>query len=192
MILPIVPYGDPVLRKVAEPVSASTPGIQQLVADMYETMYNAEGVGLAAPQVGYSYRLFVVDTTPMAERNETPEAEFLRTFKQTFLNARVLHMDGEPWAYDEGCLSIPGIREAVARAQTVRLTWQDETWAQHEGTFSGLAARVILHEYDHIEGKLFVDHVSPLRRQMLRGKLSRIQRGFGEADYPLRKLAKAR
>lgn len=186
MIMPIVAYGDPVLRRVGDEIDADYPNLKQLIADMFETMYHAKGVGLAAPQVGKSVRLFIVDGAPFAEDPETEEEEALGSFRKVFINARILEEDGTEWKYNEGCLSIPKIREDVLRKPNVRIRWQDETFATHEETFTGIAARIIQHEYDHIEGKLFTDRISPMRRQLLKNKLNDISRGRVAADYKMR------
>ena len=192
-VLPIVAYGDPVLRQRAQPIAPGHPGLDQLIADMFATMYAAEGVGLAAPQVGHSIRLFVVDAAPMATANaegegttDALEQDQLRHFKRVFINAELYEQQGAPWAYTEGCLSIPGIREPVSRPPSIRLRWVDEHFQPHDQCFTGLAARVIQHEYDHIEGKLFVDYASPLKKQLLRNRLDRISRGETDAAYPMR------
>ncbi len=181
MILPITAYGDPVLRKVGADIDANYPELQELISSMYDTMYHASGVGLAAPQVGKSIRLFVVDATPFAD-----EEPALDGFKKTFINARILEETGTPFKFNEGCLSIPGIREDVFRRPTVRIRYQDEQFETHEETYTGLAARIIQHEYDHIEGVLFVDHISPLRKKMIKSKLEKITKGEAKADYRLR------
>ncbi len=193
MVLPIVAYGDPVLRKRAEALAPDHPGLQQLIADLFETMYAAEGVGLAAPQVGQSVRLFVVDAAPMASQNsegegtsDPAEQALLKTFKQVFINPELTDEQGTPWAYTEGCLSIPGVREPVSRPPSIRVRYLDEHFAAHDRCFTGLAARVIQHEYDHLEGKLFVDYASPLKKQLLRNRLDKISRGETDAAYPMR------
>jgi peptide deformylase len=178
MIYPIVAYGDPVLRKMARPVEKGI-DLAQLVADMLETMHNADGVGLAAPQIGLDLRLFIVD-------GSRTEDEVLKPFKQVFVNPQIVNQDGDPWGYEEGCLSLPGIREEVKRQAKLRIRFFDENWQEHETEFEGLRARVIQHEYDHIEGKLFIDHLSPLRRRLLNGKLNDIIKGKAKADYRLR------
>ena len=182
MKYPIVAYGNPVLRKKATAIEpAEYPHIKELVANMFETMYGARGVGLAAPQVGLSMRLFVVDATPFDD--DEPE---LKDFKKVFINALILEETGEEWAFNEGCLSIPDIREDVMRKSVVRLSYYDENWKHHEETFSGLAARVIQHEYDHIEGRLFTDKLSPLRKRMLEKKLNDISRGMVDVEYKMK------
>jgi peptide deformylase len=182
MKYPIVAYGDPVLRRKATAIEPDEyPHIKQLVEDMFETMYAAHGVGLAAPQVGLSMRLFVIDATPF-ERDE-PE---LKDFKKVFINATILEEDGEEWAFNEGCLSIPDIREDVYRKPNLKISYYDEDWKHHEETYSGLAARVIQHEYDHIEGKLFTDKLSPLRKRLIEKKLNDISKGIVDVEYRMK------
>ena len=188
MILPIRAFGDPVLKKVAKDIEKGYPGLSELITDMYETMYEASGVGLAAPQVGKSIRLFIVDASPFAEDEELEQEErdFLKTFKRIFINPYIVEEDGEPWPFEEGCLSIPGIREEVKRQETIVLQWQDEKFKEHEEEFSGFAARVIQHEHDHLDGKLFIDKLPVLRRTMLKGKLRDISQGKTDAKYKMR------
>lgn len=191
MILPIVVYGDPVLRKVCADIDKDYPGLPELIANMFETMYNANGVGLAAPQVGKPIRLFVIDATPFAERDADEddeelsgeEVDYLKNFKRVFINARILEEEGQEWKFNEGCLSIPKIREDVSRKPTLTIEYYDEDFKKHKETISGLAARVVQHEYDHIEGKLFTDRISALRRKLLAGKLNDIAKGKFSADY---------
>jgi peptide deformylase len=179
MILPIYAYGYPVLRKKAAPIDQDYPNLPGLIADMYETMYNASGVGLAAPQVGLGIRLFVVDAEPMDE-------EKLVGFKKVFINAEILEEDGNPWQYSEGCLSIPGLHEDVSRQARIKVRYQDENWALHEEVFEGLAARVIQHEYDHIEGVLFTDHLSSLKKKLIKGRLTAIAKGDCDHSYRMK------
>ncbi len=192
MILPIVMYGDPVLRKVAEDIDPDYEGLEQLVADMFATMYNANGVGLAAPQVGKSIRLFVIDTEPFSEDEDdddefTPEQrKALKAFKRVFINARMLNEEGEEWKFSEGCLSIPKIREDVLRKSDIEIEYLDEKFVKHRERFDGVIARVIQHEYDHIEGRLFTDLISPFKRKMISGKLNDISKGKISADYKTR------
>ncbi len=182
MKFPIVAYGDPVLRRKAPSIEpAEYPHIKQLVDDMFETMYAAHGVGLAAPQVGLSMRLFVIDAAVFAEDEPS-----LKNFKKVFINACILEETGEEWAFNEGCLSIPDIREDVMRKPVVKISYYDENWKHHEETFSGMAARIIQHEYDHIEGKLFTDKLSPLRRRLLEKKLNDISRGIVDVEYKMK------
>ncbi|MBL0232352.1 MAG: peptide deformylase [Chitinophagaceae bacterium] len=188
MVLPIVAYGDPVLRKIAEDIGPDYPGLEKLIADMWETMYNSSGVGLAAPQVNRPIRLFVVDTLQMFENmDEEDKADYPDDpgFKETFINAHIVELEGEKWAYNEGCLSIPKIREDVSRPEKVTIEYQDVLFAKHRSSFNGLTARVILHEYDHIDGKLFIDHLSPLKRKLMKGKLTDISKGKVAVDYKM-------
>jgi len=188
MILPIRAYGDPVLKKVAKDIEPGHPGLKQLIADMYETMYEASGVGLAAPQVGQSIRLFIVDASPFAEdENGKPTADaHLKDFKKVFINPYIVEEEGEEWPFEEGCLSIPNIREAVSRQPKIVLQYQDEKFKEHEETFEGFAARVIQHEHDHLDGILFLDHLPALRRRLLQGKLRDITLGKTDAKYKMR------
>lgn len=188
MILPIVAYGDPVLKKRASEISKETPKLKQTIANMYESMYAAHGVGLAAPQVGLSIRLFLVDTSPFAE-DEGCSLEVqkqLKSFKRTFINAKIIEESGEKWSFNEGCLSIPNVREEVLRKSEIRIEYQDENFKKHIETFDGLIARVIQHEYDHIEGVLFTDKVSSLKKRLLKGKLTNISKGKTSVDYRMR------
>lgn len=190
MILPIVAYGDPVLKKKAEDIDKDYPGLQTLIDDMFETMYNAQGVGIAAPQIGRSIRLFVVDGSPFAETEEgakpDPKAEGMEDFKKVFINPEILEETGEEWSYNEGCLSIPNIREEVYRHEKIRISYYDENWQFHEESFEGYKARVIQHEYDHIEGILFTDHLSSLKRRLLNKKLTNISKGEVSIDYRMK------
>lgn len=179
MILPIYAYGSPVLRKKGEDISADYPNLKELIVNMYETMYESDGIGLAAPQIGLAIRLFIVDGSPI--EGIQPEG-----FKQTFINPQIIEESGEPWKYEEGCLSIPGIREAVSRQPVVKIKYLDEDFKEHTQTFDGMAARIIQHEYDHIEGKLFTDHINPLKRNLLKGKLNSITQGKVEHHYKMR------
>jgi peptide deformylase len=182
MKFPIIAYGDPVLRRKATAIEPEEyPHIKELIENMYETMYAAHGVGLAAPQVGLSIRLFVVDASPFAEDDET-----LVGFKKAFINAQVLEETGDEWPFNEGCLSIPDIREDIYRCKHVRLSYYDAEWKHHEETFTGMAARIIQHEYDHIEGKLFTDKLSPLRKRLLEKKLNDISRGIVDVEYKMK------
>lgn len=189
MILPIRAYGDPVLKKVAEDIEPGHPGLEQLIADMFETMYAANGVGLAAPQIGRSIRLFIVDASPFAEENEDgipADDPSLKDFKRVFINPYIVEEEGEEWPFEEGCLSIPNIREEVLRQPRIVLQYQDEHFVEHEETFDGFAARVIQHEHDHLDGVLFTDHLTPLRRRMLQGRLRDISRGDTDVKYKMR------
>ena len=188
MILPIRAYGDPVLKKVTKDIEPDHLGLKQLIADMFETMYAANGVGLAAPQVGQSIRLFIVDASPFAEDEEgkpTDDAH-LKDFKRVFINPYIVEEEGDEWAFEEGCLSIPNIREDVTRPPRIVLQYQDEKFKEHEEEFDGFAARVIQHEHDHLDGILFTDHLTPLRRTLLKGKLRDISMGKTEAKYKMR------
>jgi peptide deformylase len=177
MVFPIVVYGDPILRKKAVDVAKGT-DIKPFIADMFETMYAASGIGLAAPQVGKSVRVFVVDGTSL-----TDEEEDMTGFKKVFINPTILKVAGEPWPFEEGCLSIPNIREKVLRPETVTIKYFDEDWNEKQETYDGVKARIIQHEYDHIEGKLFIDYLSPLKRKMLKGKLNDISKGDVDTEY---------
>ncbi len=180
-IKPIVAYGDPVLKKKAQPVGQDDPQLQELIADMWDTMYNAQGVGLAAPQIGRSVRIFVIDATPFAE--EEPE---LKGFKKVFINAEILEEDGKEWLFNEGCLSFPELREDINRKPQIRIRYQDEDFNTHEEKYDGVTARIIQHEYDHIDGKLMVDHFSPLKKTLLRKKLTNISKGLVNVSYPMK------
>jgi peptide deformylase len=188
MILPIVAYGDPVLKKKAKAIEPSYPNLDDLITNMYETMYGAYGVGLAAPQIGLSIRLFIVDTEPFAEDDSltVEEQEALKGFKKTFINAQILEEEGEPWAFSEGCLSIPNVREDVTRQPRITIRYQDENFEFHEETYEGLIARVIQHEYDHIEGVLFTDKLSSFKKRLLKSKLNNISKGKIKAEYRMR------
>jgi len=188
MILPIVAYGAQVLRSRGAEVKPDYPGLEKLIEDMWETMYESSGVGLAAPQVNKSIRLFVIDSTQIFsnleddEEGKYPDAPGL---KDVFINAKIIRLNGEPWPYTEGCLSIPKIREEIFRNEQVELEYDDQHFEHHTKTFNGLTARVILHEYDHIEGKLFIDYLKPLKRKLLKGKLDDISRGKIAVDYKM-------
>lgn len=188
MILPIVAYGDPVLRKKAEPITKDYPNLDALLENMKETMYGAYGVGLAAPQIGLPIRIFLVDTSPFAEDDDftEKEQEELKNFKRTFINAKILEEEGDEWAFNEGCLSIPDVREDVFRQPKIKIQYQDENFKTHTEEFDGLIARVIQHEYDHIEGILFTDKLSSLKKRLIKGKLSNISKGKINVDYRMR------
>lgn len=188
MILPIVAYGDPVLRKVGKEIDADYPDLDKLIANMKETMENASGVGLAAPQIGRAIRLFLVDASPFAEDDELSDEERaqLKDFKHTFINAKILEEEGEEWAFSEGCLSIPNIREDVFRKEKITVEYQDENFKKQTKTLDGLAARIFQHEYDHIEGVLFTDKLSTLKKRLLKKKLENISKGKVSADYRMR------
>ncbi|MDD4819298.1 MAG: peptide deformylase [Flavobacteriales bacterium] len=188
MILPITAYGDPVLKKTSVDIDASYPELSTLIANMFETMEEADGVGLAAPQVGLDIRLVVIDASPMAEDENISKEEkaFLKTFKKTLINPQMLNEWGEPWAYEEGCLSLPGIHEKVFRPGNIRIKYMDENFVEHEEEITGLAARVVQHEYDHLEGLVFTDHLSPLTKRMLQKRLQGIGEGRVHVRYPMR------
>lgn len=188
MILPIVAYGDPVLRKQGKEITKDYPNLNDLIENMYETMYGAFGVGLAAPQIGLPIRLFIVDATPFSEDEDlsAEERDFLKDFKQTFINAKILKEEGDEWAFNEGCLSIPDVREDVFRQPNITIEYFDEDFKKHTKEFSGLAARVIQHEYDHIEGVLFTDKISPLKKRLIKSRLANISKGKIKVDYRMR------
>ena len=192
MILPIVGYGDPVLRKVATDVTDDYPNLKDVIADMYETMYNAFGVGLAAPQIGLPIRIYVIDTKPFGDDDElSKEAqELLKNFRRTFINAKMLKEEGEEWGFNEGCLSIPEIREDVYRNESITIQYCDEDFKMKTETFNGLIARVIQHEYDHIEGILFTDKISSLKKRLIQKKLQNIMEGKTRPDYKMKFAAK--
>ncbi|MDG1263944.1 MAG: peptide deformylase [Flavobacteriaceae bacterium] len=187
MILPILAYGNPVLKKEAKNITQDYPELDQFIYNMWETMYEASGVGLAAPQVGVGIRLFVVDASPFAEDEELSEEEKeqLNGFKKVFINPE-LEESGEEWAFNEGCLSIPEVREDIYRQEKIHITYFDENFKEHQETFTGLPARVIQHEYDHIEGILFTDKLSPLKKRLIKGKLNNIAKGNIQVDYKMR------
>ena len=192
MILPIVGYGDPVLRKVCENITPQYLGLTEVLANMYETMYNAFGVGLAAPQVGIAARIFLVDTTPFSDDDELkPEEQTqLKGFKRTFINARMISEEGEEWSFNEGCLSIPDVREDVYRNERITIEYCEEDFVVKTEVFDGLIARVIQHEYDHIEGILFTDKISTLKKQLIKKKLQNIMEGKARPDYRMKYIAK--
>lgn len=188
MILPIIAYGDPVLKKKAVDITKDYPNLNELLKNMHDTMYNAMGVGLAAPQIGLPIRLFLVDTTPFSEDKDLSEADrnSLKNFKRTFINAKVINESGDNWAFNEGCLSIPDVREDVFRAPEVTITYLDENFNSHTETFDGLIARVIQHEYDHIDGVLFTDKLSSFKKRLIKNKLVNISKGKINVDYRMR------
>ena len=188
MILPIVAYGDPVLRKTAKEIEEDYPKLHELIANMWETMYQANGVGLAAPQIGLPIRLFLVDTTPFSDDDDLSKEEqkALNGFKKVFINAKIEEETGQEWAFNEGCLSIPDIREDVNRKDTITITYMDEQFKKYTETYDGLLARVIQHEYDHIQGILFTDKLSSLKRRLLKGRLANISKGKIKVDYRMR------
>jgi peptide deformylase len=188
MILSIVAYGAPVLRVVSKDITPDYPGLPKLIEDMWETMYASNGVGLAAPQINRDIRLFVVDSAQIfSNQDEDEKGKYPDEpgTKQVFINAHIKALNGKEWAYNEGCLSIPKIREDVTRHEEVTLEYVDENFIPHTQTFNGITARVILHEYDHIEGKLFIDYLKPLKRKLLKGKLDDITKGKVKVDYKM-------
>ncbi|HEY0434324.1 MAG TPA: peptide deformylase [Chitinophagaceae bacterium] len=188
MILPIVAYGDPILRTIAADIPRDYPQLDKLIEDMWETMYSSNGVGLAAPQVNRDVRLFVIDSTQIFnnleedEKGRYPDAPGV---KRVFINAHVVGVNGEKWAYNEGCLSIPKIREDIVRNEIVTIRYQDEEFQPREDTFHGITARIILHEHDHLDGKLFIDYLPPLKRKLMKGKLDDISKGKVSVDYKM-------
>ena len=184
MIYPIVAFGHPVLREKTKEVSKDHPDLAEFLDNMYETMYNAKGVGLAAPQIGRSLRIFIVDGSPMEDSREESD-ESMEGWKKVFINPVKIEEFGDEWGYDEGCLSIPDIIEEVYREESIRLRYFDENWVEHEEVFSGLKARVIQHEYDHLEGVLFVDYLRGLRKQLIKSRLLRISKGKYSSFYPM-------
>ena len=186
MVYPIIVYGDPVLRKRAKEIEKNTIDLKAFIQDMFDTMYAAHGIGLAAPQIGKSIRLFVVDGTTLDD-----EEEDMSNFKKTFINPVIVREDGEEWEFEEGCLSIPNIRENVSRQEKVKIRYMDEDWNLKEEEYDGVKARIIQHEFDHLDGKMFIDYLSPLKRRMLKGKLTDISKGEVETEYrilaPLKK-----
>lgn len=188
MILPIFAYGDPVLKKVGVDINKDYPDFDGLLENMFDTMYNASGVGLAAPQIGLSIRLFLVDTTPFSDDEEltVEEQNVLKGFKRVFINAKILNQEGDEWAFNEGCLSIPDVREDVFRQPKITINYLDENFQEFTESFDGLIARVIQHEYDHIEGVLFTDKLSSLKKRLLKGRLNNISKGKVDVDYRMR------
>ena len=188
MILPIVAYGAPVLKKEADEITKDYPKLDQLIENMWETMYASNGVGLAAPQIGLSIRLLVIDAAPFSEDEELEkeEIEVLKTFKKVFINPEIIEEEGPLWEFNEGCLSIPDVREDVSRNERVKIQYFDELFQAHELVLTGLAARVVQHEYDHIEGVLFTDHLTPLKRRLLKNRLNSISKGAIQVDYPMK------
>jgi|SRR5690606_5594210 len=181
MKLPIIAYGDPILRQKAKEIDEDYPELEALIENMFETMYAASGVGIAAPQIGKSIRLFVIDASPYEE--DEPQ---LKDFKKVFINPIIIQEEGEKWTSSEGCLSIPDVREDVSRLSSLTINYFDQNWEEHEETYDGLAARIIQHEYDHIEGKLFTDRITPLRKALLKSKLDAITKGRVNVDYKMK------
>ncbi len=181
MIYPITAFGDPVLKEHAQDIPKDFPALKELIQDMFTTMYHAHGVGLAAPQISKSIRLFVIDSEPMMDEQDKGKG-----VKKTFINPEILEENGEEWGFEEGCLSIPGVREVVYRPEEIVIRYYDEDWNAHTDTYNGLTARVIQHEYDHIEGILFTDHLSGLKKRLIKNKLSKISKGDVDADYRMK------
>ncbi|SMD35007.1 peptide deformylase [Reichenbachiella faecimaris] len=179
MIYPIVVYGDPVLKREADEIEEGSIDVIKLKDDMFETMYEASGIGLAAPQIGKSLRMFVVDGSPLEE-------EGMENFKKVFINPEIVWEEGEKWNFEEGCLSIPGIREEISRHAKLRINYLDENFVEHEEEFDGMKARIIQHEYDHIDGILFTDYLTPFKKRVLKGKLNNISKGKCDADYKIK------
>ena len=182
MVLPVYVNGMSVLRKIAPDIPENFEGLDQFIENLFDTMHASDGVGLASPQVGKSLRIFVIDTSPMADNTEEPE---LKDFRKVFINPYIMEDWGDPWSFEEGCLSLPNIREEVSRPESVRIEYYDENWNLHEEEYGGIRARVIQHEYDHLEGKLFTDKVSPIRRKLLAPRLKSISRGRVDCDYKI-------
>lgn len=182
MLYPVYVYGSSVLRKKAKEIPEDYEGLQELIDNMFETMYHAEGIGLAAPQVGKSLRLFIVDATSIEEEDE----EYAKDFKKVFINPEIIEEEGDEWAFNEGCLSIPLIREDIIRKPQIRITYYDENWNFHDEKYDGIKARIIQHEYDHLEGILFVDKLNPLKKRLLNGKLNAISKGKVDIDYKIK------
>jgi len=188
MILPIVAYGHPTLRKVGVEITKEYPKLDELIVNMWETLYKSNGVGLAAPQINHPIRLFLVDSVQIvegADEEDKDDYKEEKPIKQVFINPTIVEVNGEEWKYNEGCLSIPKVREDVYRAESVTLDYQDENFKHHTATFDRITARIILHEYDHIEGKLFIDHLKPLKRRLLKSRLDDISKGKVKVDYKM-------
>ena len=192
MIVPIFGYGEPVLRKIGEVITPDYPNLKEIISNMYDTMYNACGVGLAAPQVGLAIRLFIINTEPFSDSDDLTkeEQEQLKEFKRTFINAKMIKEEGEEWSFNEGCLSIPDVREDVFRNETITIEYCDEDFITKTEVFDGLIARVIQHEYDHIEGILFTDKISSLKKTLIKKKLQNIMEGKARPDYRMKFAAK--
>ncbi len=188
MILPIVAYGSPILRKVCRPIDSNFKDLPILIENMWETLYHSNGVGLAAPQINQDIRLFLVDSLQIVENADEDDKENYKNekaIKQVFINPQILSLEGNDWKYNEGCLSIPKIREDVMRQEKVKIKYQDENFLEHIETFDGITARIILHEYDHIEGKLFIDYLSPVKKRLIKSKLEKITKGLVSVDYKM-------
>lgn len=188
MILPILAYGDPILRKKTKEISKDYPKLDELIENMFETMYAAYGIGLAAPQIGLPVRMFMVDAAPFEDDDDISEEErdFLKNFKRVFINPKIVEETGDEWAFNEGCLSIPDVREDVFRKDTITIEYLDENFNKKRETVDGIAARIIQHEYDHVEGILFTDRLSPLKKRLIKGKLANISKGKIKVDYRMR------
>ena len=188
MILPILGYGSPILKKAAIDISPQYPNLNELISNMWDTMYAAKGVGLAAPQIGLSIRLFVIDATPFLDDENMDDFELnsIKNFKKVFINPKIIEENGNLWEFNEGCLSIPEIREDVSRRSKIKIEYFDENFQSHKQELSGLAARVVQHEYDHIEGILFTDHISSLKKRLIKGKLNNISSGSIKVDYEMK------
>ncbi len=188
MILPIIAYGDPILRKIGVDIDTTYPNLEELIENMKETMINARGVGLAAPQIGQAIRLFIVDTSPFGEDEELSDKEraYLGSFKKVFINAKIIQEEGNDWAFNEGCLSIPGITEDVFRQEKITIEYFDENFEKHIEVIEGMAARVVQHEYDHIEGVLFIDKIASLTKRLIKKKLENISKGLVNTDYKMK------
>lgn len=188
MILPIVAYGSPVLKKKAENITKDYPNLKRIIENMWETMYASHGVGLAAPQIGLSIRLFVIDASPFVDEEQMSQEQIdlLLGFKKVFINPEIVTEEGELWEFNEGCLSIPDVREDVSRREAIVLSYMDENFKAQKLTLNGLAARVVQHEYDHIEGILFTDHLSSLKKRLLKNRLTAISKGAVKVDYRMK------
>ena len=187
MVLPIIGYGAIVLKTKTKEIPADYPELNKLISDMYETMYDASGVGLAAPQIGKSIRLFVIDTSPFDTDDFEQNSGFeVKSVKKTFINPVMIDESGENASFEEGCLSIPNIREHINRKSDITIKYQDENFTNHQETFSGILARVIQHEYDHLEGTLFTDKISPFKKKLIKGKLNNIMIGKVSVDYKMK------
>lgn len=187
MVLPIIAYGDPVLKKKAQDITKDYPELDKLLQNMFDTMHHAKGVGLAAPQIGLSVRIFIVDASPYAEDQEDEKKQKeLEEFRKIFINPVIVKEEGTAWKFNEGCLSIPGIREDVERKPDIRIKYLDENFKAHDEKYDGIRARIIQHEYDHIEGILFVDKINPLRKRLLKRKLTDLTKGIVDVNYRMK------
>lgn len=188
MIFPVLAYGDPILRKVAKSIDKDFPNLYEVIGNMFETMYTARGIGLAAPQVNLPIRIFIVDASPFEDDEDlsVEEQKYVSTFKKVFINARIISESGDEWAFNEGCLSIPEVREDVFRKPEITIEYNDENFKKQTETFNGIVARIIQHEYDHIEGILFTDKLSPLKKRLIKSKLVNISKGNVDVDYKMK------